>query len=212
MKLDLYYAPGSCAFASLIALCEAGAEFEANRVALSDGEQHSEWFRAINQRGRVPVLIIDGEPISETLAILSFVASRFPDAELLPLEDPLGLARAYELMAWLASSVHITIAQLWRSERFADDTETINALKAAAPQRLEAAFNEIETRIAAPWVFGNRYSLVDGYLGVFHRWARRLNVDMSHFPRWQAQYASLEQRPAVQRAITIENSKAPTTK
>jgi len=204
--MKLYYAPGSCAFASLVSLCETGADFEAKIVKLAEGEQKSDWFQAISPRGRVPVLVVDDAPVTETIAILSYIANRYPEAKLLPLGDPLALARAYELMAWLASSVHVTIAQLWRSERFTDDAEGIAALKAAAPGRLETAFAEIERRIAGEWALSSGYSVLDPYLGVFLRWAKRLEMDLGAYPRWQAHNERLMARPAVQRAIAIEQA------
>ena len=202
--MQLYYAVGSCAFASLVCLCEAEADFSAKRVVLAEGEQDSDWFRALSSRGRVPVLAVEGHVITETIAILSYIANRYPNGKLLPLDDPLALAQAYEMMAWLASSVHVLIAQLWRSERFVDDAVGASALQAAAPARLAAAFREIEGRIAGPWVMASGYSVLDPYLAVFLRWARRLQMDLSPYPRWQALNETLFARPAVQSALAIE--------
>jgi glutathione S-transferase len=207
--MELYYAPGSCAFASLVSFCEAEADFTPRRVMLANGDQNSSWFRAINPRGRVPVLVAGGQTISETIAILSFVAHRYPERRLLPLNDPVALARAYELMSWLATGVHTTIAQLWRSERFVDNKGAAAALSAAAPSRLEAAFREIEERLVEPWALGCDYSALDPYLAVFYRWARRLDMDMSGFPRWRAHNERLFERPAVQAALAIEAAPIP---
>jgi len=206
--MQLYYAPGSCAFASLVSLYEAEAPFTAHRVLLSDGEQHSAWFRAISPRGRVPVLTVDGEVVTETVAILSYIANRFPGKNLLPLDDALALAKAYEMMAWLASNVHVTIAQIWRGERFLDDDEGKKALSDAGPVRLEAAFREIETRLQGPWAMASGYSVLDPYLAVFLRWAKRLEMDISAYPRWQAHNERLFARPAVQSALAAETAPA----
>ena len=205
-SLTLYFAPGSCAFASLIALVEAGQTFEARKVKLANREQDSEWFRALNPLGHVPVLEIGDTVVTETIAILSYAAHSNPNARLLPFGDPLAVAKAYEFMSWLASSVHVTIAQLWRTERFVDDASAAVAVKAAAPERLERAFRAIEQRLAEPWALGTEFSLIDGYLGVFFRWAQRLEMDMSAFPRWFEHQAALLARPSVISALAIEQA------
>jgi len=205
-SIILYFAPGSCAFASLVALAEAGQPFEARKVILADREQDSAWFRALNPLGRVPVLEVGDTVVTETIAILSYAAHSNPDARLLPFGDPLAVAKAYEFMAWLASSVHVTIAQLWRTERFVDEAAAAVAVKAAAPERLEKAFRSIEQGLAEPWALGAEFSLIDGYLGVFFRWAQRLEMDMSAFPRWSEHQAALLARPSAISALAIEQA------
>jgi len=202
----LYFAPGSCAFASLIALNEAGLRFKARRVKLADREQDSPWFRALNPLGRVPVLEIDGKVVTETIAILSYAAHSNPHAHLLPFGNPTALAKAYEFMAWLASSVHVTIAQLWRTERFVDDPAVAEAVMAAAPERLENAFRCIEQKLVGPWALGSEFSVVDGYLSVFFRWAQRLKMDMDSFPRWSEHQSVLLARPSAISALATELS------
>src|SRR5689334_12295831 len=101
--LRLYYAPGACSLAPHVALEEAGAAFEVRRVDLAAGEQRREEYLAINPLGRVPALTVDDTTICENIAILTYVAQRFAYARLLPLESPLALGRAYEIMSWLAS-------------------------------------------------------------------------------------------------------------
>jgi glutathione S-transferase len=205
-SITLYFAPGSCAVASLIALNEAGLPFKARKVKLADREQDSTWFRTLNPLGRVPVLAVDDEVVTETIAILSYAAHSNPDARLLPFGDPVAIAKAYEFMAWLASSVHVTIAQLWRTERFVDEPAAAAAVKAAAPERLENAFRCIDRSLAGPWALGPEFSLIDGYLGVFFRWAQRLEIDMSAFPRWAEHQSALLARPSVISALATEQT------
>lgn len=209
MTIELYFAPGSCAFAPLIALEEAGADFTAKRLVLAEGDQRRPDFLAINPLGRVPALVVDGTVITEVIAVLTFIANRFPDARLLPFGDTVALGKAYEFMAWLATNQQIYIAQLWRTERFADDPATIAALKDAAMSRLESGFAQIEERIAGPWAMGESYSVIDAYLGVFHRWAERLEVDTSQFGAWTRQHERLMDRPATRAALARETVPAP---
>mgnify|MGYP000975493836 CR=1 FL=1 len=208
MELELYFAPGSCAFAPLVALEEAGATFTAHRLVLAEGEQRRPEFLAINPQGRVPAMVVDGMVITEVIALLTFIANRFPDAGLLPTRDPVLLARCYEMLAWLATNQQIYIAQLWRTERFADEEVTIASLKQAALERLKGGFAQIEHRIVGPWAMGDDYSMVDPYIGVFFRWAQRLELDTSEWPKWSAQHRHLLERPAVQAALVRETAPA----
>jgi glutathione S-transferase len=205
MNIKLYYAPGSCAFASLVALEEAGLHYAPIKVDFGANEQRSDAFLQVNPRGRVPTLLADGVTIPENIAVLTFIANAAPEAHLLPLRDPLRLAQAYEWMSWFASGIHVTIAQLWRSGRFTDEANGQRILQDAAPARLEAAFAEIEARLGSPWILGADYSVVDAYAAVFYRWASgRLAMDVGRYPRWRAHFERLNARPAVERAIAIE--------
>lgn len=204
MTIELYFAPGSCAFAPLVALEEAGAQFMPHRLVLAEGDQRRSEFLAINPLGRVPALIVDGKVVTETIAVLTYVANRFPDAQLLPLADPLALARCYEMMAWLATNQQVFIAQLWRTERFAADETTAAGLKVEALQRLKYGFEMIEQRIAGPWVMGENYTIVDPYVAVFRRWAERLELDTTGWTRWNEHNRRFLERPATQAALAHE--------
>lgn len=204
MPMELYFGPGSCAFAALVALEEAGADYTPRRLVLAEGEHRKPEFLAINPLGRVPALVVDGTVITEVIAVLTFIAARYPQAGLLPVEDPVMLGKVYEWLSWLATNQHIAVAQLLRTERFADDPALVAGLRDAARPRLAAGFAEIERRIAGPWAMGERYTLLDGYLAVYRRWAERLEFDLSGYPAWAAQHERLAARPAFQRALARE--------
>jgi Glutathione S-transferase, N-terminal domain len=87
MKLELYFSPGSCPRVSMIALEETGAPFETHLIAFMAGEHRKPEFLARNPSGKVPVLLVDGQPIVQTVAILGFLDESFPDAALFPKRD-----------------------------------------------------------------------------------------------------------------------------
>src|SRR6266404_8860722 len=93
LMFRLYYAPGTCALATHIALEEAGAPYEAVPVDFGSQAQRSPEYLAINPKGRVPALVTENGTLTETPGLLLFVAQRFPNAELAPLSDPFALAR-----------------------------------------------------------------------------------------------------------------------
>ena len=82
--LKLYYAPGTCALASHITLEEVGAPYSAERLNFKDSQQTSADYLKINPKGRVPALVTDSGVLTETPAILAFLAQSFPNAKLAP--------------------------------------------------------------------------------------------------------------------------------
>src|SRR5256885_6578952 len=79
--LKLYYAPGTCALATRIALIEANAPHEVIKLDFPKGEQRSPEYLAINPKGRVPALVTERGVLTETPALLAYVARRFRSEE-----------------------------------------------------------------------------------------------------------------------------------
>lgn len=211
MSITLYFAERSSAFPALVGLEEAGADFDAVRLALAKGEQKSDAYLALYDRGRVPALAIDGEVIGENVGVLTALAFRFPQANLLPIADPAALARAYELIGWFASGVHVGFAQIFRPERYTDDQAAWPALAEGGKRNAAAAYAELERRLSdgRPWLLGEAFSLLDPYAVVFWRWAERIGADTSAYPNFAAHVARVLARPSVQRAVARETAPAP---
>jgi glutathione S-transferase len=210
MSLTLYFAPGSCAFASLIALEEAGAPYRAQPVLLSAGEQRKPEFLALNPRGQVPVMEADGRILRENLAVLSFIANRFPEAKLLPFGDPFRMGKAYEILSWFATNLHVAVAQMWRTERFTDDDGIKERLKLTGARNFERTLATFDEHSAAGGAFllGETFSVVDGLAPVAARWMKRVPIEAGQFPAFNALVARVEARPAYARAVARENAKA----
>ncbi len=206
MTITLYFAPNSSAFAPLVALEEARADYRAVPVRLAAGEQHGGAYRAINPRGRVPTLVVDGTPIPEVIAILGWIADRYPDTGLLP-ADPVERAQAFALMSWIASTVHVALAQVRRPERYADDPAVRQALDAPGRAAFAVALAELEARSIAtssPYLIHDRFGVVDAYALVVRRWADGLGIDRGSFPSFAGRTDTLFARPSVRRALDHE--------
>src|ERR1700752_4486307 len=108
--LTLYYAPGTCALASQIALETAGADYRALRLNFKEQQQRSTEYLRVNPKGRVPALVTEKGTLTETPALLCFVAQRFPESNLAPLDDPFALAQVQEFNSYLCSTVHVAHA------------------------------------------------------------------------------------------------------
>ncbi|WFU09811.1 glutathione S-transferase N-terminal domain-containing protein [Rhizobium sp. CB3090] len=203
--LSLYFAAGSCALASLIALEESGLAYEPRRLNFANGEQRSPDYLAINPKGRVPALVTDRGIITENVAILAYIAQIAPAARLAPLDDPFDFARMQAFNSYLASTVHVNHAHKGRGYRWTDDAAAIEAMKAKVPQNMGECFALIEeTMLEGPWVMGEQYTVADGYLFTLTNWLPGDSVDPSRFEKVSAHHARMLERPAVQRAIAAE--------
>ena len=204
--ITLYYSPGACSLAPHVVLEELGVRFEARRVVIADGETATPEFLAVNPKGRVPVLIVDDRPLTEAIALLAYLGSLRPEAGLLPSPGSLELGRCFEFMAFLASTLHIGYAQLWRPARFLPEGfPAQEAFTAQGREIVRRANAQIEAQLPSGWVLGSRYSVADAYLLPFWRWGLRIGLDMAaDYPRWTAWKERMLARPAVRRAIARE--------
>ncbi|WP_075222210.1 glutathione S-transferase family protein [Acuticoccus yangtzensis] len=202
--LTLFTAPGTCAFATHIALAEAGADYQIRRVKFADNEQTSEDYLAINPLGRVPALVTPDGVLTETPALLVYVAQTHPTAKLAPVSDPLAFAQLQRFNSYLASTVHVAHAHKMRGYRWSDDPAAHASMKAKVPETMLAAFSLVEDALEGPWVMGEQFTVADGYLYTLGRWLEPDSVDMAKLPKVLAHRGRMNERPAVQRALAEE--------
>jgi len=203
--LKLFYAQNTCALASHIALEEARAPYEAVRVDFRANEQRKPEYLAINPKGRVPALATDRGILTETPAILAFVAQSYPAARLAPLDDPFEFARVQAFNSYLCSTVHVAHAHRMRGYRWADDPAAIEEMKRKVPTTVGDCFELIETTmLAGPWVMGANYTICDPYLFTIAQWLDGDGVDVTRFPKVVALQKRMSERAAVQRALAAQ--------
>lgn len=199
--LNLFISPGACAMASHIALEEAGAEHQTTVIDLRQGQQKTPEYLAVNPAGATPALQTDQGVITQNAAILAWVAQTWPEKKLAPVDDVFQFARFNSFNGFLASSLHPALGRLLFSrpplEGEAKDQATDLAL--AKLQLVE------DHLLEGPWVFGSAYTLSDGYLSVFTRWARQAGLlDSDRFPKLSAHLDAVQARPAVVRMLAAE--------
>jgi glutathione S-transferase len=200
--LKLFYAPGTCALASRIALEDAGAEYEIVRVDFSKQEQRSADYLRINPKGRVPALSTGKGILTETTAILAYIAQSFPAARLAPLDDAFAFAEMQAFNAYLASTVHVNHAHGRRGARWADDEASFADMKRKVPQTMGAAMALIEHgMLEGPWVLGENYSVADPYLFTMAGWLKGDGVDIDTLPRIKDHMQRMSARESVKRAL-----------
>jgi glutathione S-transferase len=200
--IQIWYAPGTIALASLIALEEAGADYAPMRLSFADNDQRSDAYLQINPKGRVPALVTAEGILTETPAILTWIAATHPAARLLP-SDPFRAARVQEICAYLCSTVHVSHAHWRRGARWSDDPAVIDALRLKVPANMAEHFRYLSGRIEGPWVMGEDYTIADPYLFTLATWLERDEVDVATLPVIAAFRERMQARPAVQRALKV---------
>jgi glutathione S-transferase len=200
--LTFYYAPNTCALASHIALETAGARYEAVRVSFAKQEQRSAEYLRINPKGRVPALVTERGIVTETPAILQFIAQTHPQARLAPLDDAFELARMNAFNSYLCSTVHVAHAHNRRGYRWVDDPAAQEAMKKKVPQTVGDCFALIEREFfVGPWVLGERYGVSDMYLFTLANWLEGDGVDPARFPKVSAHRERMRADPIVARVM-----------
>jgi glutathione S-transferase len=205
--MKLYYAPGTCALASHIALEEAGAEYSTVKINFATSEQRSAEYLAINPKGRVPSLVTDRGILTETPAMLAFIAQSFPKAKLAPIDDPFAFAEVQAFNSYLCSTVHVAHAHKTRGHRWVDDPAAMEAMKRKVPETVGACFELIESKMMrGPWVMGDTYTICDPYLFTIAKWLEGDSVDPARFPKVKAHRDRMAGRPAVSKVVAAEKS------
>ncbi|MES2536919.1 MAG: glutathione S-transferase N-terminal domain-containing protein [Pseudomonadota bacterium] len=203
MELILYYAPFACASAPFILLGETGADFEVRPVNLGKGQHTTPEYLAPNPKRKVPVLVIDGEPLTENVAIQIWIARNFPNAKLLP-ADPLQEIRAISLLAWCASGIHPAITPVGRPERFCDLPGSEDSVRRCSTKLLMDHYQLADDMLAGREWFFDHFTAPDAYFFWCFRRGTQLGLDLSGFKNCQAHMARMVQRPSVQKMLAYE--------
>jgi glutathione S-transferase len=183
--LTLYFAPGSSSMAVHIALHEIGVPFDSRPLSFKK-DLRAPYFLALNPEGKVPVLLVDGRPLTEVAAILFYLAKRFPEANLLPRDDLEADAQALSWMSFIASTLH--------------------PARRHGLEHAKQIYSIADRRLGGGWALG-RYSIADIHLfRLYWRLANSLHPAPETFPNLTAHYARMMARPAVQRTIEVETA------
>ncbi len=203
--LTLYYAPHTCSLASHIVLEDVGAEYELKKIDFTSTEQKSPEYLKINPKARVPALATPHGILTETPAILLFIAQSYPEAKLILFEDTFAIARLHSFNSYLCSTVHVAHAHRMRGYRWADEQSSFDDMKRKIPQSVGDSFELIETELLiGPWVMGKDYSVADPYLFTLAQWLESDGVDISRLPRVIEHRIRMLERENVSKAIAQE--------
>jgi glutathione S-transferase len=203
--LTLYYAAHTCSLASHIALLDARATYQLKRIDFGRTEQQSLAYLAINPKARVPALVTPRGILTETPAILGFIAQSFPQALLAPMGDPFAFAELQSFNSYLCSTLHVAHAHRVRGHRWADDPASFADMRRKVPQSVGGCYELIESRmLKGPWVMGESYTIADPYLFTLGQWLEDDGVNPTRIPRVIEHRSRMAERANVKRAIAEE--------
>jgi glutathione S-transferase len=203
--LTYYYAPGSIAFAPHLLLEELGIEHALVRVLTGEEQHRRPEFLQINPLGRLPaVKLEDGRVLTETAAVLQYIAALKPEAGLVP-SEPWQRARCHEWLSLIGTTIHPAYALVLRPDRVIAEPSTHDALRKESRARFMELLRHCETRVPQEgWLLGTELSVADAYLAVIVMWARFINVPLDELPRLKAWFGRVAARPAFRRTLQAE--------
>ncbi len=197
----LYYSPSSASTVVHTLLNELDVPFELLRVNLDVPERDPEYLK-LNPHGSVPTLIIDGQPMMESAAIVMALAERHPEK---------GLAPADKRPQWQQWSVYLPVAlgaayRMWFYAHEMGAAEHPPALSAALQAKIAKVFDYIDAHLAAngPYLLGDTFSSVDLQLMMYLRWSRNMPKPATEWPNLNQFATLIAQRPSWQKTRQVE--------
>jgi len=203
MKLTLAYSPVACSMVPYILLSEANAEFDTLVVNLGKGEHTTQEYLRLNPKGKVPTLVIDGQALTENLAIQFWIAQQYPEFELLP-KDPLQMAQAISVMSFCSSGIHPKLTQQARPERYCSLPDSASSVQELGSQALLEMFGIVDQMLEGREWFFDKFSCADVYFYWCFRRASMFKGDTSIFKNCTRHRSQMEQRASVKKLLSFE--------
>ncbi|MGH7090078.1 MAG: glutathione S-transferase family protein [Stellaceae bacterium] len=203
MDLALYYAPITCALVPYVTLTEAGAKFEPRPVNLGNRQNFSPDYLRLNPKHKVPVLMIDGEPLTENVAIQIWIAHNFPKAKLLP-ADRMQELKAISILAWCASGIHPFLTRINNPARVADAPGADDGVRRLAQEQLFENYRIADAMLASREFFFDHFTAADAHFFWCFRRGTQFRLPLGEFPNATAHFERMQQRPSVQKVLAFE--------
>jgi glutathione S-transferase len=205
MNIVLYYAPAACSLVPYVTLTEANAPFEVRPLNMRKGQQMSADYLKLNPKHKVPLLMVDGKPLTENVAIQTFVARTFPQAKLMP-SDPWQELQAISIMAWCASGMHPYLSRINSPAKVCDVPGAEPSVRKLATDLLYESFQIADDTLKGREWFFDHFTAPDAHFFWAFRRAQQLQVDVSGFSNCLAHFERMKQRPSVQKVLDYEAS------
>jgi len=188
----LYYRPGSAAMAPHAALAEIGADYELVEID-RETAQTDPAYLALNPLGVVPTLVDGDVVVAESVAILLYLADRFPEARLAPADR----TRFYPWLLRMTNTLQTAMLRFFYPERYGD--ESVGAVAAAEAGRL---FDLVERELdGREWLAADHRTAADLFLFMLTRWGRRLDPPAWDRPNLRAHFLRTLALPGVRRMV-----------
>jgi len=198
VNLQLYFAPGACSFVPHVGLEALGVPFEPKLVKLHKGEHRTPAYLTMNPNGQVPVLVVDGKPLTQIVAICEYLDRRFPQAALLP-QDPWERSHALSQLAWMNSTPHTTATRFFFPERYAESEPARAEVKKRATEDFRGYLERIQNTLD-----GSSFWFRDAYLFTLLRWGGFAGIDPRSLPKYLSHVQRVMDAPPVKAALDRE--------
>jgi glutathione S-transferase len=203
-KTIIYMYPGACSRVTMAAMEEIGLDYEDRAIDLGGGGQESPDYLALNRKGKVPALSVDGKLLTENAAILAYLDHGHPQAGLLPRsDDPLEAARGLSDIIWCSSTLHPEVRQVRAPQKWTlgDPTD----IRADGLKKFAKECRYTSERVGDDgWWYGGAWSIVDVYLYWAYSTAEKGGFPLNDYPRLVAHAERVRARPSFQRALARE--------
>lgn len=209
MSMTLYFAPGACSFVPHCMLEASGAAFEPTLVKLHKGEQYEAAYKAINPRSQVPVLVDEGQAITQVVAICMYLDSKFPQMGFLPAAG-MARAKALETFVWMNNTVHTTFMHVFLPNKFSTSADVQADIKAFAVEAYRGLLVELQTLVTDAqargdaWLAGAQFGPLDAYALTLTRWGSMSGINPEGYAALWAFVQQVAAHPPVQRVMERE--------
>lgn len=200
--MKLYYMPGACSLGDHITLEWIGKPYETHKV--SHDETKQDWYLKLNPAGAVPAFEDDGWVLTQNVAILNYLADRFPESGLGGDGSPKQRAEVNRWLAMFNADMHPQFWALFGATAYLEDDAVIEKTKSYAKKRLRGQFEQVNTQLQGKdWLAGKR-SIADPYLYVLLRWAKSMKMDLSGLDNLEAFYKRMNSDESVGKVLKAE--------
>lgn len=200
MNITLYHSPGACSMATYISLLEAGADFEVKFILLKNNEQSSPDYAKLNPKKKVPFLVVDGNGLSENVAIQSWIAEAYPDANLLP-SDSWDHKRALSYMGWFGAGIHQHLTRHFKPVKFCADTDAHADIRNKARAMYMEQLVLLDTELAGKTWFFDHYTVCDSYFFWIYERAIQEGFDLGQLKHCTDHSKRMYDRDSVQKVL-----------
>ena len=203
MNIQLYYAPITCALAPYITLTEAKAKFDVTPLNFPQKQNMSVEYMKLNPKHKVPLLIVDGQSLTESVAIQQWIARAFPEANLLP-TDTWDEFRAISMLAWCSSGIHPYLSRINGPQKVCDISNTNESVRRLSAQTLYENFQIAEDLLIGREYFFDNFTAVDAHFFWCFRRGMQFELELSKFNNCTAHFERMKSRPSVKKLLAYE--------
>lgn len=203
MNIQLYYAPTTCALAPYITLTEASAEFDVIPLNFHKKQHMSVEYMKLNPKHKVPLLIIEGKPLTESVAIQQWIARAFPKANLLPV-DPWDEFKAISMLAWCSSGIHPYLSRINSPQKVCDLSNTDESVRRLSAQILYEYYQIAEGLLNGREYFFEHFTAVDAHFFWCFRRGMQFELELSRFNNCTAHFERMKSRGSVKKLFAYE--------